>query len=471
MVVWFALAVIWMGVLVPSVLAQETESDLASLSRELGSEEGQTRQAAIERLSSLGPEALPAIEQRLLRLRRGRPTASEVSDALHAIRRGAGSRRADDLLDIAPGVTVVLETNRSPAMLRVAEPLLLLRSLERLATTDALRMVPDILGLDGEPWRIEGRRVTLRMGDRIAAAAIYARSMDGNPEGRAWARWTTDRLDLDNPGALAQRLSGADLADVLLAYSATHTLTAIPVVASFIDADQRHLRETARVALRGYRQNGVWVARETYETRLGQEPELSWGWERTLDELFSRLDAARSAHLHAALADATHALDRGEPDAALGSLDRALARSPELASLEAARLYARMATYEEDTGRREALLRRALTLAADAPEAREWEGRVAFEQARRGLAAGVLDAEAFARSTEAAPGCDLCTAMTTSLAAQARASEHERTLPYAASAALFLLLAVLLATSKRGRRGTSLEPPPSPADRLDPTLS
>ena len=350
------------------------------------------------------------------------------------------------MVDIAPGVEVLLATDRSSATLRMAEPLLLLRSLERIGTTEALRLVPAVLRLDGEPWRMEGRRVTIRMGDRIAAAAIQARSDDDNPEGRTWARWTTDRLDLDNPGALAQRMGGDQLADVLRAYATTHTLSAIPVVASFVDADQRRLRDAAREALRDFRQNGIWVARETFETRLGEEPDLAWGWERTLDELYERLDAARAAHLLTALADATAALEGGRGEEARTLLDGALARSPELATPEAATLYARIADLEVDPDERDALLRRAIAIAPDAPTTDAWRGRLVFDDAQRSLAGGVLDAEAFARAATLAPACTDCVAMQGALEAQAAAVEVDRTVPLAIAAALFLALGLLLVT-------------------------
>jgi hypothetical protein len=450
---------VWL--LVASGHASAQDLDLSALARDLGSEDATARHAAAERLGSLPASALPAIAERLTRLRRGRPSTEDAATALTAIRRAAGSRRADDMIDIAPGIEVALETDRSPAMLRVAEPLLLLRSLERLGTTDALVLVPEVLRLDGEPWRMEGRRVTLRMGDRIAAAAIRARSADDNAEGRLWARWTTDRLDLDNPGGLAQRMSGTDLADVLAAYSATHTLAAIPVVASFVDADQRRLRDAAREALRGYRQNGIWVARETFETRLGEEPDLAWGWERTLDELYERLDAARSAHIHTALAEATAALERGDHAAARASLDHALVRSPELATPEAARLYARIAASVAD---RDALLRRALTIAPDAPEASEWRAHLAFDRATTTLAGGVLDADAFARAAEAAPSCAECSQMASTLSRQAAIAPLDRTVPCAIAAALFAVLGLLLLTWSAPPRTVEVARPLLPAD-------
>lgn len=454
---------VWSWIAPPSAWAQEL--DLAAVARELGSDDATARHAAVEALSTLPPDAVPAIGERLQRLRRARPSRDEANTALTAIRRAAGSRRADDMVDIGPGVEVLLATDRSTPTLRMAEPLLLLRSLERIGTTPALRLVPAVFRLDGEPWRMEGRRVTLRMGDRIAAAAIHARSDDDNPEGRVWARWTTDRLDLDNPGALAQRMGGTELADVLGAYAATHTLSAIPVVASFVDADQRRLRDAAREALRGYRQNAIWVARETFETRLGEEPDLGWGWERTLDELYERLDAARAAHVLTALAEATTALDSGDAAAARALLDRALARSPELATTEAATLYGRIADLEEDAGSRDAVLRRALAIAPDAPTSGTWRGRLAYDRAQDALTDGVLDARSFESAARLAPTCADCTAMNDALATQAATVEVDRTMPLAIAAALFAVLGLLLVTwSSSAPRPVSMPEPLVPAD-------
>ncbi len=464
----------------PAFARAQEDLDLAAVASELASDDASVRHAAVARLRELPAEAVPAIAARLERLRRARPSREEADDALTAFRRATGSRRADDNVDIADGVEVVLQDTRETPTLRMAEPLLLLRSLERLGTVDALRVAPAVFRLDGEAWRMESRRMTLRLGDRVAAAAIYTRAADDNVEGRAWARWTGDRLDLDNPGALAQRLVPTQLADVLLAYGATHTLAAIPVVASFVDADQRRLREAAREALRSYRQNGIWVARETFETRLGQEPDLGWGWERTLDELYERLDAARAAHLHAALEEATGALERGDLSTAQASLDRALVHSPELATAEAAVLYARMAQARmtQGAGHEEAatLLRRAVAIAPDAPSAASWRGQLAYLDATRALGSGVLDPARFAAAASLAPDCADCVAVDATLRAQSAVTETDRTVPLALAAGLFALLGVLIlfwreqqAAAPRRREAHAIEP--ITLETADDTLS
>jgi hypothetical protein len=441
---WIGLAVLALPARAP---AQEASTDLGEVADQLASEDAEARRLAIERLRTLPASALPDIAGRLAFLRRARPTRDEAERALTAFRRATGSRRADDMVDLAEGIEAVLAERRDLATRRLAEPLLLLRSLEAIGTTEALRLVPAVLSLDGEPWRMEGRRVTARLNDRVAAAAILARGSNEYPEGRVWARWTTDRLGLDDPGALAQRLPHDLLAEVLAAYATTHTLSALPVIASFVDADQRRLREAAREGLRAYRQNGIWVARETFETRLGTAPDLRWGWERTLDELFARLDAARAAHVHAALEDASRALEEGRTSDAQRLLDAALLRSPDLATLEAAELYARMA--ERDGTTAAPLLRRAIAIAPDAPSADTWRGRLTHLSARQALTAGVLDAERFALAARLAPSCLACEADHGTLTRQAASTRPDRTLPLALAAALFATLGLLLLVPTR----------------------
>lgn len=438
--------------------------DLEAMASALGSDDAGVRRDAIQSLRTLPVDALGAIAARLERLRRSRPSREEADAALTAFRRATGSRRADDLVDIADGVEAVLAVRRDAATLRMAEPLLLLRSLERMGSVEALRLVPVVFGLDGDVWRMESRRVTLRLGDRVAAAAIYARSLDGNPEARAWARWTSERLGLDAPGTLVQRLGPVELADVIEAYGATRTLSALPVVASFVDAEQRRVREAARGALRAYRQNGIWVARELFETRLGESADLRWSWERTLDELFARLDAARAEHVRAALAEASTALERGDRAGARQALDRALLRSPDLASREAAVLYARLADGGGDEA--SALFRRALAIAPDAPEAPFWQGRLEYAEARAALARGVLDVDAFVRAAELAPECLECVEVAERLRTDRAGPARDRTWPFAVAAALFAMLGLVLlveAPSRSAPTGSATEEAPEEA--------
>ena len=296
---------------------------------ELASDDDAVRAVAIARLSSLPASALPEITARLAAMRRARPPREQAVEALAAFRHATGSRRADDLADLAQGVPAVLAERRDRDTIRMAEALLLLRSLEAIETTEALALVPEVLRLDGDAWRMEGRRVTLRHGDRIAAASILARAHD-DAEGREWARWSSRELGLEPPGRLVQRLAPRELADVLRAWGRTRAMDAMAVVASYVDAEQRMVREAAREALESYGQHALWQSREAFRARLGEDADLAWGWRRTLDELVRRLDSRRFARVDEELAEAREALAAGQLDTAERALAALLAHTPDV---------------------------------------------------------------------------------------------------------------------------------------------
>jgi len=430
------------------------EESIAAQAEALRGDDAEARNTAITYLRTLPREALPAIEARLFSARRVRPTLDEANTALTAFRRATGSRRADDLADIADGVSTVLSTTRDRATVKMAEPLLLLRSLEAMQAHEASMMMPQVFRLDGEAWRMESRRVTIRLGDDVAAAAIRARSDSDNSEGRAWARWTTERLGLDAPGTLVQRLSPAQMSEVLRAFGDTHTLAAIPVVASFVDADHRRVRESARDALRAYHQNGIWVARETFRIRLGEDADAQWGWERTLNALYQGLDAERAEHVRAALGDALAATERGELEEAERLLHAALVRSPELADEEAARLYARLGDghlADGETTRRapdatqsRLLFQRAIMLAPSSSDAARWRAEVLHLDALADLSRGILDADSF-ESAAAETSCTRCVETYARIAPQRALPEpSHRAWALGAAAILFALLGLLM---------------------------
>ena len=422
------------------------EEAIATQAEALHGDDVEARNAAVTYLRTLPREALPAIQARLVSARRVRPTLDEANTALTEFRRATGSRRADDLVDIADGVSTVLTTTRDRATVKMAEPVLLLRSLEAMHAQEARMVMPQVFRLDGEAWRMESRRVTIRLGDDAAAAAIRARGDEDNAEGRAWARWTTERLGLDAPGTLVQRLSPAQLSEVLRAFGDTHTLSAIPVVASFVDADHRRVRESARDALRAYRQNGIWVARETFRIRLGEDADAQWGWERTLNALYEGLDAARAEHVRGALGDALLATERGQLSEAERLLDAALVRSPELADEEAARLYARLADghFASNATESRLLFQRAIMLAPSSSDAARWQAEVLHLDALADLTRGILDADSFERAA-AVTSCTRCVETYARIAPQrALPGPSHRAWALGAAAILFALLGLLM---------------------------
>lgn len=452
-----------------------SEEDLARVAAGLGSDDAGARAESIRVLSTLPESALPALRERLVALRRGRPPQEEVLPMLHDIRRATGSRRADDLVDIAGGVSIVLGTRRDRPMLKMVEPILLQRSLERIATTDALVMIPEVLRLDRGAWEMEGRRATLRLGDRAAAAILRSRGHE-DIAGREWARWSISELDLEDPGRLVQRLSPRDLADVLLAWGETHSIDAMPVVASYVDDPRRQVRASARAGLLEYGQNAIWQAREQFRLRPGESADESWGWQRTMDELFRRLDDRRSAGVRDLEAAARTALDRGDAAEATRQLDLVLARAPDAGTHEIADLFARAGDAwmsAGDGGRARVALERAIRLAPSDPDRARWDARLAFLDAEDALAGGVIDLEQYRRAAAADPGCARCREVLASLDAQQPSATVDdggsrRLALWIASALIALVGLALLWTPRRRRAEAAPDRGEQPGDDVDP---
>lgn len=445
--------------MVGPVRAQSAE-DLRELAAELASEDSGTRAAAIRSLSSLPSSALPAIRARLIALRVGRPPAGEALAMLHEIRRATGSRRADDMLDISEGVPIVLATRRDRAILRIVEPILLERSLERIATTEALALVPEVLRLDRGAWEMEGRRATIRLGDRAAAAILRARSHE-DPAGRTWARWSMRELSMEDPGRLVQRLEPRDLADVLLAWGETRSIDAMSIVASYVEDPRRTVREASREALRAYGQNGIWQAREQFRLRLGESAALEWSWSRTLGELYRRLDERRLAEAHQIEERARAAIERGDPSGASRELESLLARAPDTSDREIARLFAALADAwieADELARARPAIDRAIRVSpADSDRAR-WHARLAYLEAESALASGTLDLEAYRRAAGLDPSFARAREVLATLEAQAAPprARPDRGIALWIAASLIAALGITLVRERRG------PPAPSP---------
>src|SRR5689334_6171205 len=149
------------------------EAELGRVAAQLGSPDPGVRQLAFRTLSELHEESLAGVAARLRKLARRRPTPDATRNALGEFRRALGSRNAEDILDIAPGVLPVLTRTRSASVLATAEPLLYLRALERLGTREAGRLMGEVLVLDEDGvWDRELRLVRERAGLRLLPSLI-----------------------------------------------------------------------------------------------------------------------------------------------------------------------------------------------------------------------------------------------------------------------------------------------------------
>lgn len=447
--------------------------DLGALTTALRGDDTSAREDAIQQLAHLPASALPDIEARLGTLARRALEAEASTTVLTELRRATGSRRADDVVDVADGVSGVLAVRRDTAATHVSEVVLLARSAERIGTPEAMRIVPEALRYPGDGFVMEGRRLTQRLGNAIAPTVLRVMG-HGDVHVREWARWSSRRLGLEAPGTFVRGLSPSILADVLRAYGEARVMSAMPVVGSFVAAEQRSVRVAAIDGLRGFGRNAIWVVREQYRLHAGESADEAWSWERSLDELDAVLTESRARTAHEALGAARTLADAGDVDGALAALEPLLLHSPDLAGEEAAMLLGALADARAlagDVDAAEVLYTRALHLDGDAPGAAGWRARTIFAAAERSLAAGVLDVDAYTRAAALDPTCSSCVEAAEHYGSLGGGRPGDRTSLYAGAAVLALLAALALLWPRREGRASVPPPQAEPDVAAETTLS
>ncbi len=445
-------------------------SRLEALLTRLESTDEAERRAAYEALITLDVSMLPAIRARVARVVRSRPTPAQATDIFNRVRRAAGSQRADDDVDIAPGVLVVLREERSARVLQIVEPLMLWRALENIGSFEAGQAMYPLIGLDDGLWRWEERRIVDRMGGRIMAAAIAGRN---HPDARvrAWASTTMRRLHADDPGLAVQELSHRELADVLRAYAMLRMQSAMRVVVSYVGSENRRVRLAARWAIEQYGANAIWILRTEHHVKLGEHAPEQWGWRRVAEALYAHADAQRMEPVRRAREAGLLAKSRGELREMRARFDEVLARAPELEDpTPLAEGYAALAARGGSPERRAWTYRRALRLAPEHAESGRWRAELAFADAEHALARGVLDEDRLREVIEAAPDHEGAQRLLEATSAPPRDPRQEdRTRFGLVAAFLFALLggALLFGGARRRER----EPDASLESTLDaPTL-
>lgn len=448
-----------------SALAQ---TDLAALEQGLASDDARVRAAAIAGYDALTSSDVSAMRERMERLRRPVIEPDEASRIVTAFRHAVGSRRADDLVDVAPGIPIVLEASRDRPTVRIAAAILIERAAERIDGLDALSLVPELMRFGGEGMRLEGRRITMRLDARLAAVAIRSVSHPDR-EARLWATWSAERFGTAEAGLFVGTLEPELVPDVLRAYAAAHVMNAVSVAISFVDSDRRAIREAAREALVDYGQSSIWVARQSYRLQTGEDADRDWGWRRTLDALFAALDHARSAVAEPHLARAEAALASGDRAAAHEAIDAALAAIPAPTEVRAGELALRLAEADLDAGdaagARLALARaQRLPLGEHAQDRRD--ALALFLRADAMLASGTLDADLYRRAATLDPSCERCTSSAAPLVepTSAEPAGARGSLPLWLAAGAFLLVALLLWPSERKDAPTPASEPSEPGD-------
>ncbi len=375
-----------------------TLPDLHSAAEALGSESREAREAAIQTLGSMPSSALPAIAQRVREMRRQRVPTEDGYEALNRFRRQLGSRRADDMIDIAPGIRGELNERRGRVTRRMAERLLVLRSLEAIGDLESQRMMLDIFALDPQTWRWESRRIAHRMRERLLPGMILAKGYEGRSM-KDWGRARMRALGRATPAFAVQELDETILANVITAYGEIREMDAMEVIISFVGHQSSAVRSAARAAMERYGRNAIWRFREAMRNQLGTEANRSWGWRRTARALYDGLDQRRLAPLLGPIENAETKLQEGELLEAIALVESVLQEHADPPGAERiAEIYARAANAPETSTRdRERWLRRAVWLAPESAQSGLHQAALDRMMAEQDLAAGRIGEDAAAQ--------------------------------------------------------------------------
>jgi tetratricopeptide (TPR) repeat protein len=427
---------------------------LARLAEQLGSETVSQRTAAFHALSELHPESLPAIGERLRLLRKSRPEPEATRAVLTAFRHALGSRRADDNVDLAEGVLQVLEQQRDRTTLAVTEPLLLLRSLERMPRTEAGLVMADVLTLeDTAAWEAELRLARERVGLPLLPALLRLRSY-GDARVRAFAQTGVRALNMEDTQQSLKLDDPHLLAKVVRAYGEPLDFAAMPGVVRLVNADKLEVREAARATTARFGKNAIWQLRQLYEEVVGTAADHHWDAEHTARELYAALDRGTRTDEETLLARGMARFVAGDLEGMQQQYDRLLAQSPHFA--ERAKMAVGYAALGQKRLAQDRLVaardayQRALRLAPDATDAESLRGQLAYIDAELALSHGVVDLHGYEQALHHAPKLAAAAEAKDRLSGARAAREHQRK-RLAAGAAILLLLA-LVALLLRGRQ-------------------
>jgi tetratricopeptide (TPR) repeat protein len=436
--------------------------------------------------ADVGPDLVPAIAQRVQELR-GRldgPGAEALLEKARKAGRKAldkadrGKKRADGA-DGADGgarrpsdagegdwlaFVVALGRTEDADWRDVLELYGMLRMLEAIGTTPAVRLMVDCYSYFGELVRIDVQRAIARLGDRSVAALLEARKHD-TPKVARWAGRLLDELGRAIPGQAVSSSDPEILADVLRAYGRTRDVDATRVILSFCGSDRVGLRQAAREAIGAIGEPAAWQLKDAYQQLTGEKPPRGWAWDRIARELFRLHDKARLAEVYRLVADGSTALtDQRFADAA-SAFDQVLARQPLYERrAELAPAYVGLAEQLLAQGKRDdavAALRKALRLRPEHPDNAKVESRIAYLEGLALVEAGTPDRFILRRALELDSGNEQARKLLASLD-ETTVKRQSRLQRYVAAA--LVGLAALLAMVwlvRRPRRPSARTRPPS----------
>jgi HEAT repeat protein len=431
----------------------------------------------------LGPDMVPAIAQRIQELReRLDGGAAEAllekarkagRKALDKDKRGKPKKRAADRAEAAEDgdwLAFVLSLGRTEddAWQDVVQLYGMLRMLEAVGTTPAVRQMIDCYSYFGELVRIDVQRSIARLGDKSVAALIEARKHDTAKVAR-WANRMLDELGRAIPGEAVSSTDPEVLADVVRAFGRTRDVDAVRVILSFCSSDRVGLRSAAREAVGAIGEPASWQLREAYQQLTGEKPPRSWEWDRLARELFRLHDQARLAEVYRLADEGIRELADGRFARAAAAFDQVLARPPLFDSrADMAPAYVGLARELEGQSQRPAALaalRKALRLRPEHPDNPKIESRIAYLEALDLIDAGTPDRFLIERAIELDPTNEDARALLGSLEERA-VKKQSRTQRYVGAAAIALVavvgMVVVALWPRRRKRPSASTPTKTP---------
>lgn len=424
--------------------AAPTAAALRDLGMKLVDADAGVRTRAYDALRQLPATALPGIRARFADLEKQRLDTPRFADALTSFRRAVGSNRADDDVDLAPGILLVAPETPTETVAVAGELLLVLRSLEALDSPDAGLLLGDAVALAPSALGQEAVRIRNRLGLRMVPAYVELRGHK-SVDVRRWAARSLRVLGITDATVATQQEDPRLLGATLRAYGVTHDLEAMPTLMSFLNDPRIQVRTAAREAVRELGRNAIWKLRIAYQEVTGSNADSKWSAAETLDELCLLFDRARIEAAETALARGLQAHLAGDLLLMAAEFEKALRIDPlhprraEMAAGFAALGSARAA--QDDLVGAVGAYRRSVRLAASGdPELAHWKAELRYLEAEGALTRGVVDMpgyrEVLALDAEHAPAADAIDRLSGAWSARA-----ERMRKLTAIAAIALLAA------------------------------
>ena len=430
----------------PSVSAPSASTfsvaELDRLLAPLGHDSVDERRAGAGAVAGLGPDATPAITQKLAELRKG------GDGGLYSVVKGVRDRAGKEGGDL---LEALVELKPDAPTQRALTVTCLLRALAHQGTIAATRQLVLLASDAGGVLRPELGRQMKQLGDRAVAALIEARR-DPSTETRTWASTLLEAMNRRAPGDAVQTKDNQALADVLRAYANVKDLEALPVVLSFVGSERAQVRAAAREATLAYGQDAVWKLRESYAALTGDQAPDGMPANDLAKKLFDAYDRFRLQEVYALLDAGLAKQADGKLQDAIADFDEVLARQPLLdRRAEMVSGYVAWALQLEPTDRPNALaiLRRAVRIDEAGPHASEARSEIEYLEGEDLLVRGIADTEPFEQALRLNPANDRARASLQKLQAETASKTHGWRL---AAAALVLVLALSGIAFVGGRR-------------------